>query len=225
MEPSLKEILTALQQASAAMPEDRAVRMRCPVCISVRASVIRGIKSHFVEFINDPESRVKLRAAGGYCPQHAELLPSTGDALGAAILYADLTDQAIEKLQNTPQRSGLLRRVASQKKLQQCPACLQQSEAEARYALALAAGLNNAEVWQELEAGAGLCTTHLELTLQAAPAETAAKLKQLELQKLQALKVELEEAVRKHDYRFKHEEWGPEKDAWLRAPGKITRPK
>ena len=212
-----------MQQASAAQPEDRAVRMHCPVCITVRASVIRGIKSHFVEFINDPDSRVKLRAAGGYCPQHAELLPSTGDALGAAILYADLTDQAIQKLQSAPQRGGLLRRVASQKKLQQCPACLQQLEAEKRYTLALAAGLNHLEIWQELEAGSGLCTAHLELTLQAAPADMAAKLRQLELQKLEALKGELEEAVRKHDYRFKHKTWGAERDAWLRAPGKITR--
>ena len=46
----------------------------------------------------------------------------------------------------------------------------------------------------------------------------------LEKRRLEALYTELEEMIRKNDYRFSHEEWGEEKDAWLRALTRLTRP-
>jgi hypothetical protein len=58
---------------------------------------------------------------------------------------------------------------------------------------------------------------------QAAPAH-AAHLRLLESERLAALQAELDEIVRKNDYRFRGEAWGPERDAWLRALKKLSRP-
>jgi Family of unknown function (DUF6062) len=221
VEPSLQEILDAIQMP----PEvsEGMLQVACPLCITVNASVIRTLKAHFYEFVNDPESRVRLRSSKGYCRHHAALLPKTGDALGTAILYADLTDLAIESLRNPAARGGLLSRFSTPRKPSPCPACTQAEEASMRYTQALAAGLERADLWPVLEQAAGLCTAHLEQTLSAASPECADKLRALEIRKLEALKAELEEIIRKNDYRFRHEPAGPEKDAWLRAPGKVVR--
>jgi hypothetical protein len=36
------------------------------------------------------------------------------------------------------------------------------------------------------------------------------------------LHAELAEIIRKHDYRYRDEPWGPEKDAWSRAAAKLA---
>ena len=221
VEPSLQEILDALNTASE--PAESGLRIACPNCITVNASVVRTLKSHFYEFVNDPESRVRLRESRGYCREHAALLPRTGDALGTAIIYADLTDLAIEQLKAAPPKPGIFSRKTIAKKLAPCTACIQEAEASLRYAQALAAGLGAPEVWEALEAGSGLCTGHLQQTLAAADPRLAAKLRAHEIKKLESLKAELYEAIRKSDYRFRHEPIGDEKDAWLRAPGKVVR--
>jgi hypothetical protein len=60
--------------------------------------------------------------------------------------------------------------------------------------------------------------------MEAADPIVAARLRRREAQRLAALQAELEEIVRKNDYRFRGEPWGPERDAWLRALAKLRRP-
>ena len=44
----------------------------------------------------------------------------------------------------------------------------------------------------------------------------------LEAKKLELLRGELNEVIRKNDYRFRSEEWGAERDAWVRALAMVT---
>jgi hypothetical protein len=201
----------------------------CAVCCLVRRSVARSLRAFFAEFVNDPQAREKLRRARGFCAEHTALLATLGDALAVAILYSDLARLTRERWQEgfagkaSGGRKGLRldwRREATLP----CPACQDAQEAEARYGSALAVGLRDERVWKALEAGCGLCVAHVEQVLARALPAHAARLRQLEAGKLAALEAELDEIVRKNDYRFRGEAWGAERDAWLRALQKITRP-
>lgn len=240
-EPTLNEILAALQPGSAAstttsdspatnapsvlaaLPSDHfcSLPVTCALCRVVHSSVLRQLKSLFAEFINDPASRLTLRSARGFCPLHTEIVGATGDSLGIAILYADLADQAIERWKSSTARASLF---STEKKRQQCPACTLKSEADARYVSALAAGLASEAVWNSLAEGDGLCVRHTELTAAATTTGHGARLRDLQSKKLELLIAELNEIIRKNDYRFRGEEWGAERDAWLRALNTLTRP-
>jgi hypothetical protein len=65
----------------------------CPVCRAVARSVRRYLDALFWESVNDPYLRPRLRAAHGFCREHALLALSMasrkGDGHGIAILYRD----------------------------------------------------------------------------------------------------------------------------------------
>ncbi|NJN81394.1 MAG: hypothetical protein HC802_03340 [Caldilineaceae bacterium] len=64
----------------------------------------------------------------------------------------------------------------------------------------------------------GLCLTHLGNTLARARSRSAAAaLVDAQRSVLQRLDGELSEFIRKNDHRFRHERFGAEEDAWLRA--------
>ncbi len=202
----------------------------CAVCRLVRQSVAQSLRAFFAEFVNDPQAREKLRRARGFCAEHTALLAELGDALAVAILYSDLARLTQERWQGRTAekeggaKKGLRLNLGRKAVSLPCPACMDRQEAEARYIGALTVGLNEERVWEALETGSGLCVTHVEQVLaQAAPAH-AVRLRQLEAAKLAALQAELEEIIRKNDYRYRGEAWGTERDAWLRALLKITRP-
>jgi hypothetical protein len=71
---------------------------------------------------------------------------------------------------------------------------------------------------EALRASPGMCLVHLQQALRLARDGTArAWLLDIEAPKLQGLIDELGEFIRKHDYRFRGEPRGAERDAWLRA--------
>ena len=108
-----------------------------------------------------------------------------------------------------------------------CPACTAQQEADRRYVRALAAGLEHPTaqtiVWSALKTHAGLCVPHVEQIAAAATPFSAMRLLKVESERLETLQAELEEIIRKNDYRFRGETWGEEKNAWKRALEKLRR--
>ena len=64
---------------------------------------------------------------------------------------------------------------------------------------------------------------HVEKVAAVATRDHAERLLSLESEKLNKLRTELNEIIRKNDYRFRNEEWGAERDAWLRALNRLTR--
>lgn len=223
-ETSLHELLDALRPQSD--PID-AASIVCPVCTLTRRSIERQVRAFFTEFVNDPAARIRFRQSCGFCPQHTPLLAELGDALGVAILYADLAERTQARWQATPGRRfpfgpKTLSQIAP---LAPCPACAAEVDADHRYTQALAAGLEREEVWSRIEASHGPCVAHIELVLAAAKPAEALRLRELESRRLAQLQAELEEIIRKNDYRFRGEAWGAERDAWQRALLKLRRPR
>jgi len=187
--------------------KDALSRGDCPICFLAERSVARDIDGFFHEMVNDYGVAVKLNKSGGFCEKHSEQIVKTDETLGIAIIYKRLLDVFI----------GLLQKVAVIPKLAACPLCGIYSEAEKRYLDALL------DHWDELKeifiATSILCVNHTQNALAAAGKRSEIKkgLLGVQINKLSDLSAELEEICRKHDYRFKDEKWGKEKDAWQRA--------
>lgn len=219
-EAALHEVLEALASGGSAEESP------CAICRLRSRSVEREMRAFFAEFVNDPRTRETFRQTRGFCAEHTPLLASLGDALAVAILYSDLARLTRERWLAENSRRGLrLGRPRAERPPAPCPACVAAQEAEQRYAAALASRLDEAAVWDALEKGSGLCVAHIEQVAATAKPASATRLREREAARLAALQAELEEIIRKNDYRFRGEAWGAEKDAWMRALLKITRPR
>lgn len=231
LESALYDLLTALKTPAPSASETESL-CACAICNLSNRSVERWLRTFLSEYVNDPEARETLRRAQGFCAQHTSVLRNLNEALGIAILYADLARLARERWQEkTPGRAIIpfWQRLhpGSRARIAPCPACIAQQEATIRYVQALASGLDNPnaqnEVWSALETNPGLCAPHIEQIAAYATPPSAARLLQMESERLTALQAELERIIRNNDYRYRSEAWGEEKDAWKRALDKLRR--
>ncbi len=243
LETTLQEVLAALQgNRSAAVSSETSPEKTgdpsCALCRLSQRSVRRTLRDLFSEFVNDPPLRVRIRAARGFCRYHLPLIVDSGDGLGIAILTHDLAD---ETLQNWGERdfrldknsgsnaSDFRSRLASffasgssPSAKTECLLCETEKEADTRYASALAAGLSRPEVWESCLSNREFCVRHVEMLVSLARPPERARLIQLETEHLTRLKNELEEFIRKNDYRFREEPMGEEGDSWRRALLKLN---
>ncbi|HEX8968834.1 MAG TPA: DUF6062 family protein [Chloroflexota bacterium] len=199
----------------------------CAVCRTALRSVERLIRSIAYEQVNDPALRARLRHVGGFCNRHAhQWLREASNVLGTALIYRDVLRTALAELESgstaSAQRGGLLRSLlgsaaGSSMADDTCPACQTQLEAEARYLEALLDVLNSDEEGRAaLAASSGLCRRH---TLAARRTGTpgAARVLQQTRRTLTDLLSDLDEVIRKEDYRFRHE---PRSEAERTAPSR-----
>ena len=245
LEPTLHEILEAIEKShepsntpvnpgshaeagaepiSAGRRYDDSSLDECVLCSLVSAAVTRGIKALFCEFVNDPDLRRDIRSARGFCRDHTRLVAAIGDCLGISILYADLADQTVERWSRGIAGLTSSARLIGRSRTAPCPACDLQAEADARYCSALSSGLSLESVWSALRKRSHLCAVHVEKVAASAKREQGEQLLTLESEKLSKLLAELNEIIRKHDYRFRDESWGPERDAWRNALARLTKP-
>jgi len=83
--------------------------------------------------------------------------------------------------------------------------------------------LETPEMADALQESDGLCLPHLRLALELVRNVSACeRLLAIHREKLQSLRAELTEFIRKNDYQFRAEGIGSEGDAWLRAVGLIV---
>ena len=83
--------------------------------------------------------------------------------------------------------------------------------------------LNQPDLLQALQASEGLCFPHLKLAFEAVrEVEASNILLSIHREKLESLRGELDEFMRKNDYRFADEGFGAEGDSWRRAVGKVA---
>jgi hypothetical protein len=182
----------------------------CPLCRRVARAVDRYLRALLYESVNDPEVREGLRASQGFCRQHAWQVQRRASPLSIAILWRDLLSQELAPEPSANRRARL------------CPACAVAAEAERGHLAALAEHLEAGSLRDEFAASAGLCLPHLRAALRAAKAGAREFLLAAESEKIAALREQLSEIIRKHDYRFRGEPWGREKDAWIRATAKLA---
>lgn len=194
------------------MPEDRhateqivreaLVGAGCAVCRLNRAAIEGWMDSLLRDGITDVKARLRFRESGGLCAEHGRLLEERGNPLAVAILMRDLLTEVPPTRQAKPVR---------------CPLCAFLSETEGRYASGLARVLEHPADRERFAAGAGLCVPHVRALLHRARRGSRAALASICEAHLAPLAAELAEVIRKHDYRYTSEGWGPEADAWRRA--------
>jgi hypothetical protein len=187
----------------------------CAVCHLAVRSVGRLIQSVAYEQVNDPGLRKQLRAARGFCNEHAyRWLREARSVLGTALIYRDVLHAAIDAVEagqgKNGQRNGLLRGLLGSASVSNgreglCPACRVQSEAEARYLEALIASVvADTEAAAALERSDGLCYRHTLAALRVGGPAAELIVDGLR-QKIDELLQDLDEVIRKEDYRFRDE--------------------
>lgn len=216
----------------------------CPVCRLEQHSVKRYLDNKLYENVNTPAWRDQLRASLGFCEEHASLAVEKrlGDALGFSIIYRDILNSILVHLKRgtAPLRTerrwiSLLGKIPAEAQTliermfsaftprKRCPACEHRDKTTRTLLTVLMEEMKNPEMTKALETSDGLCLPHLRLALEhVRDVSVCETLLTIHRQKLESLKGELEEFIRKNDYQFAEEGFGKEGDAWLRAISTVT---
>ena len=203
----------------------------CPFCALVTGALERYFRTVLYEQVNDIGMRAKLRESQGYCAAHGEMLRQARSALGSAIIHRDIVNSLARTLEeehplsDTPQ-SWLRGLVGAEPRpqdpvlggAQPCLACQRVRERERNYADTLLLNWDDELLQTKFCNSSGLCLSHLRVTLaRTRDAGQFEALKAAHLTIWRDLIGELDEFIRKNDYRFANEEIGAEGTSWSRA--------
>ncbi|MCS6843608.1 MAG: DUF6062 family protein [Caldilineales bacterium] len=202
----------------------------CALCWLSHRAGYRYLDSFSYESVNDPGLRNRLQASHGLCRQHAWALAGMrGSSLGVAIVYRDVLGVLEQAVQGSGKSGGLLALFKGSEEgtslpspSQPCPACEAEAEATQRYLAVLLNALDRAEVAQAFVAAGGLCYGHLRQAFDAAAPQQWQRLRASQLAVYEGLRNELQEFIRKNDYRFRDEGFGAEGDSWRRAVAAVV---
>ena len=200
----------------------------CPVCRLASEAVDAYLTAVCYEQVNDLDLRAQLRAAGGFCRPHAHrFLRQRLGQFASAIVYRDVLNTARGRIRDhQPARGGsflggLLGQRGARKGIAtggapNCPACAALSEAEERHIGTVVSRITRPEFLAAYRAGEGLCLPHLDRALEA-DGEAPRLLAEVAVEKLGTIVAELDEYIRKHDYRFQDESLAGAEDVPSRA--------
>lgn len=190
------------RDAAAFEVREALVESGCVVCRLSLRSVARLIRSIAYEQVNDVGLREQLRRAAGFCNPHAyQWLAESKSVLGTALIYRDVLNAALAEMESRRggRLFGLLGGSAAEAN---CPLCVAQADSEARYLSTL---LNVVAAEPSLaDASDGLCRRHALACLRVGGA-AAEVLVQRTRSVVQQMLAELDEVIRKEDYRFRDE--------------------
>ncbi len=188
----------------------------CPLCRVAHKADREYIWHFFDEGSDQGEAIDAVAAACGFCEQHIEMLrrieiEGMRSTLSISTMFADTFTGIVADLESLNAGAGFSRAP--------CPACGSRDEivrANARYLLdELATSPGHRDTFEK---SPGLCFAHFELVWEIAPSrEDRQLILAVQLRAARQLLHELQEHVRKHDDRFRHEPKGPERDSWQRA--------
>jgi hypothetical protein len=203
-------------------------RPGCPACHAANRAAWRYLDALLWEFVNDPETRARLRMSHGFCRTHALMALSVaaaqGASLGMAIIYEDILRHSAEEIRAAAAPSKRRRRPPPSA-ARRCPACETADQAAANALAVLAAAGEGSEPHRAIrEPGRGLCLPHVSLGLRLCRDEVErARLAEIYLHGAAELRAELQELIRKHDYRFRDEGiTEAERASWVRAVHRIV---
>lgn len=212
----------------------------CAICRLEAKAAARYLEGLVYENANDYKVRAAVEQARGFCNQHAwQLREGHGAALDVAILYGDVLKLWLRALENTPSPTKPTRRVfprlqtllglpprrgragalaESLAPQRACLVCAVQETTAVAYSQELLAHIADPELQAAYCAAGGLCLPHfrqaLECVVETAQAET---LITLQAQVITPVLAELQEFIRKHDYRFQAEMTTVEGESWRKA--------
>jgi hypothetical protein len=208
----------------------------CPICTRQTIASKRALGTLLYEQVTDPLTRRHLLGSRGLCNWHAWMLPEVCDsALGTALVYKHLLLDVLKTLpvlfsesqtpsrwqrlvdqvtrrQRNPERRGRRGQTAG------CPVCRLCRRAERNDLRTILAFWADPEFAQAFGQSTGLCLPHLLACSRLCRGHTnLPPLLAEHERKFQALAAELEEFIRKCDYRFQREAFGAERDSWRRV--------
>jgi len=193
----------------------------CPLCHLEADAIQAYFDPVLYEAVNDPKLRSELIRSKGYCHRHAHFLAGMRDCLGKAIIYQDQV-QLFKELLTKKALIGL-DRISEMNDKSICPACRSQLTARRRYVQTLMEGLVTPEIKTTYQASPGVCMPHLAILLESIKDPAIQNyLYETEERNLTGLWGELQEFIRKNDYRYSDESFGEERDSWSRAIQKLT---
>ena len=189
----------------------------CPVCSLMKERTHRAMDNFLYECANLPDIRLKIKKEGGFCERHSKELRNFGDPLAHAILYQDLFDEALKKLDGT---KGKLSLFGKKEEHRECFFCQKERTGEAHYTKAMAEASVDEAFLKKYEECGMLCLSHLKMALKvrAKNPQKVQEMKQITVKKYDAMLNSLKEIMRKHDFHFKHEPLTEqEKKDWKKA--------
>lgn len=186
----------------------------CPICLLIQKSEFRYIDTLFYELVNDPGVRGKLRESYGFCTEHAQLVKKMCKPLGIAIIYQDICSDLVERMEK-----GQLIFTSGK----ECCVCKLVNEVQEEYINTFLRNFSQKKFQRRYKQSFGLCMPHF-LVAHSRLSEQEEKniLKQYQLQTLREYLPELEEFIRKHDYRFSGQGFGKEAISWKKVVDKIA---
>ena len=209
----------------------------CPVCSIVEHGALKALDGLLYEQVNDPVTRERLAESHGFCNWHAWMLPRIpGSALGAALIYRHLLQNTLDRLPAPRQAadsdkpsSTLRNRVLGgratppaflvwRRTKSPCLLCTMAQRVERDALAAVLDFVSEPEFSEAFARSAGLCLPHLSLSLEmGAEHPNHALLLGTHRARWEDLRWELDEFVRKFDYRYADEARGREGTSWSRA--------
>jgi hypothetical protein len=209
----------------------------CPACRLALKSVSMYLDIMSYELVSDPGMREQIRAAHGFCNEHAYQWLQQRDALGTSIFYVEVLAELTSKLEGLRfHKHDLLSGVASLLNTgngrtgegrdgpdalepdADCPVCRVLRKTESMAVETLVETLHEVGFKESYAASPGLCVPHLQRALRCAPDEESFKaLIETALAGHGTLTRQLQEIIRKHDYRFSKEAPGDERGATVRT--------
>ncbi len=188
----------------------------CPICRVEHDAALRYVSGLFYEQVNDFNMRERLRASLGFCRQHAHMTVEElqGNALGIALIYQDMLKVAMHHLDDRKGIPGPVRK---------CPACEQRDLTMMRTLSEISRNIQDEIITGALKKSEGLCLFHLRHTLgHMRILEKRSLLISIQREIMVRLRADLGEFIRKNDYRFAKETFGPERDSWKRAVSMVS---
>lgn len=202
----------------------------CAVCRLARRASDSYIRALIHEGVTDVKLREALRDARGLCYKHGwRLAGERGAVLGTAIIYRDVVNTLVKAMEahgNPPARlfgrgqPELARALAASAA---CPACVLEQDAETREVKVLLSHVDDQALGDAYKKAGGICLPHFQLALGQAGASAVRLLAGWQAEGWSRLRGELDELIRKHDYRFRSEVvTDAEADAWERAVAAVV---
>ena len=181
----------------------------CAVCRLALRSVARLLQTISYEQVNDPALRAELRKSRGFCNQHAhQWLRESRSVLGTALIYRDLISATLRDLDERAPPRG---------KPPVCVACRAQRDAETRYVETLVATAAHESAALDASSDA-ICRRHTMAAMRLGGPGATSVVRRTR-RALEDLTSELDEVIRKEDYRFRQE---PRSDAERSAPSRAV---
>lgn len=189
--------------------EDGIASGECPLCFALARDEERWLDSFWREGRQDPGTRRRFYAGGGFCPRHSwrlhELVARAGAGTALADLYGGLADRdlrALDELLGSTRRRGRTGRPGLARPAS-CSACVAAADALERKVHFLLQLLAADAARGRYARSRGLCFDHLEAVLATAgDSETALYLAEDWRRRLAAVRSRLEH---------------PERDSWTDA--------